>query len=300
MSYYQRNSRASKQKQTLYSPQSTQKQTRYNKYNPYVSYGKQDCGKQTQRIDNLTEDNNKLTRPTVPYKEDLPYFNEDEDEDPYEEIEKLTNAMNKLTKDKNALDQQILTTQKRNESLQTENTKLKKNNQLLNLKITRLENYQLETKQNNIQLHKKYKSLNEKVSQLKNQQKQAKPNKIKLEKENQTLKKQLSELESQLAKFECKENEIYVRDKILSYNSKNKQDINPRHDIDNEQKALNALFDNHDANMSNWMIFSQKMNKTYTNCKNKITKNNNNMLLWKSFIECKSLWQKQQNQMELI
>eukprot|EP01084_Bolivina_argentea_P161979 281904_1 len=102
MSEYQRNSRASKQKQTLHSPQSTQKQTRYNNYNSYVSYGKQDCAKQTQRIDNLPSG---PTTPPHAYKEheDLPYFNEDDDEDPYEEIEKLTEANNKLMRDKNAL-----------------------------------------------------------------------------------------------------------------------------------------------------------------------------------------------------
>eukprot|EP01084_Bolivina_argentea_P217102 368674_1 len=53
--------------------------------------------------------------------------------------------------------------------------------------------------------------------------------------------------------------------------------------------------------MTNWMVFTQKMNKTYSECKTK-TKDigNENNTLWSSFNQCKLLWQQQQNQMESI
>eukprot|EP01084_Bolivina_argentea_P288574 495311_1 len=136
--------------------------------------------------------------------------------------------------------------------------------------------------------------LNKQISQLKNQNKQTKEDNIKLKKENQSLASQLSQYEKRLAQYEVKENQIYIRNTIWPYNSKHIQDIKPQCDIDNKQKDLQTLFDENEANMTNWMTFTEKMNETYNKCKNIISKNNSNIALWTTLMECKTLWQQQQ------
>merc|ERR1711933_297630 len=99
-----------------------------------------------------------------------------------------------------------------------------------------------------------------------------------------------------------KQSETYTRNEILSYTSKNKQSIKPRNDIAQKQDTIKNVLSEHNKNMTNWVIFTQKMNNQYNECKNDIEQKQNEYkgpsILLSPYTICKSLWQQQQNQME--
>merc|ERR1711933_538413 len=74
-----------------------------------------------------------------------------------------------------------------------------------------------------------------------------------------------------------KQSETYTRNEILSYTSKNKQSIKPRNDIAQKQDTIKNVLSEHNKNMTNWDIFTQKMNNQYNECKNDIEQKQNRM-----------------------
>eukprot|EP01084_Bolivina_argentea_P217101 368673_1 len=202
-----------------------------------------------------------------------------------------------------------------NQSLKAQLSELKKTVWKYETEIKKLNEIKNETDQRTNSLKTKVSELEKCLAEFESKDNEMKKEKVKLQTyvmqanqsinnyktENEDLKTKVSELEKRLAEFECKNKEIYVRNKVLSYNSKTKQDIKPRNDIADKQKLLRNEFTEHDTNMTNWMVFTQKMNKTYSECKTK-TKDigNENNILWLSLTECKLLWLQQQNQMESI